>query len=174
MILHPQNLQNWCVFIPTFYPFRCGTGPSHLFDPFWGTLAPFFSRMVFLARNVLLGHERLQWFQTPDMFLSRLETVWKKVGTAFPGCSQSVFLKLGQLRKLPRQSIIWPLVWHSFWHPSRVRLRAQVCPVGSGPAGPSCIQSSGPAVLHRVPSCAQSSQKGFGPLPCRGAEGTQR
>ena len=31
MILHPQNLQNWRVFIPTFYPFRCRTGPSHLF-----------------------------------------------------------------------------------------------------------------------------------------------
>ena len=159
MILHPQNLQNWRVFIPTFYPFRCRTGPSHLFGvplrpsfPGWSS----WPGVSFLAMSGFSdSRPRICFFLGLRPFGKKLEQPSQALLKAF-------FLNSAS-SGFPHQSIIWPLVWHSFWHPSRVWLRAQVCPVGSGPAGPSCIQSSGPAVLHRVPSCARSSQKGFGP-----------
>ena len=60
-----------------------------------------------LFQDCLLGQECPSWpwaasvIPDPGYVSFRLETVWKKVGAAFPGCSQSVFLKLGQLRIAP-------------------------------------------------------------------------
>ena len=52
MILHPQNLQNWCVFIPTFCPFRWPIAP------FWSFLG---YPCALLFQDGLLGQECPSW-----------------------------------------------------------------------------------------------------------------